>query len=103
MKLIVGLGNPGDKYTKTRHNLGFMILNEWVKKTNAGNWEMEDKFKSEVLKVSSDLWLVKPQTFMNSSGQAVSVVANYYKVSPEDIIVVHDDLDLMLGKIKVRL
>lgn len=105
MKLIVGLGNPGDKYLKTRHNLGFMVLDDWVKKINAGEWQMEEKFNSEVLKFdhnSDQIILIKPQTFMNSSGMSVAGVANYFKVSPDDVVVIHDDLDLVLGRIKVR-
>ncbi len=106
MKLIIGLGNPGDKYLKTRHNLGFMALDEYVKKHLDGSevsWELDNKFKSEILKLSSDLWLVKPQTFMNNSGQAVQLLTSYYKIPSTDLIVIHDDLDLVLGKIKVRL
>lgn len=101
MRIVVGLGNPGDKYIGTRHNLGFEVLDELAKK-EGGEWKLEKKFKSEILKVE-DLLLVKPQTFMNLSGLAVSLIANFYQVKPEDIVIVHDDLDLLLGKIKVRI
>lgn len=99
MKLIIGIGNPGKQYEKTRHNLGFMVLDAMV---GSGEWEEEAKFQSLVVKLSQDLWLVKPQTFMNNSGMAVLKIVDYFKIPPEDLIVVHDDLDLMLGKIKVR-
>lgn len=102
MKLVVGLGNPEDKYAGTRHNLGFEVLDELTKKFNLVDWAKDDNFKSELIK-SEQLILVKPQTFVNKSGLAVSELANFYKVISEDIIVIHDELDLTLGKIKVRL
>lgn len=101
MKLIVGLGNPGDKYTKVRHNLGFMVLDSLTKKLS-GQWSMEEKFKAETLKLG-DLILAKPQTFMNQSGSSVASLVKYFKINPEDVTVIHDELDLPLGKIKVRL
>lgn len=105
MKLIVGLGNPGDNHLKTRHNLGFMALDEYAKKHLGPEitWELDNKFKSEILKIDKDFWLIKPQTYMNNSGMAVSLIANFYKIAPEDVIIIHDELDLPLGKIKVRL
>lgn len=99
MKLIFGLGNPGEKYEQTRHNLGFMVLDKMV----PDKWSKEDKFKAEVYKLDKGLTMVKPLTYMNNSGLAVSLLADYYKVQPEDIIVIHDDLDLRMGKIKVRM
>ena len=110
MKLIVGLGNPGDKrslrsgdlkYAGTRHNLGFDILDEVAKKFNLEDWTREEKFKSELIK-TPELILAKPQTYMNNSGMAVKLLANYYKIAPEDIIIIHDELDLPLGKSKGR-
>lgn len=110
MKLLVGLGNPGEKYSKVRHNLGFMIVDEFIKKVEGGRWKigvegrgwkMEDRFKSEIIK-AGDLLLVKPQTYMNKSGMAIRLLVDYYKISPEDVIIIHDELDLPLGKIKVR-
>lgn len=110
MKLIVGLGNPGEKYINTRHNLGFEVVGNLGKKLDQGDWKLENKFKAEILKQveyagqdDEQLILVKPQTYMNNSGMAVKLVADYFKVAPQDIIIIHDDLDLMLGKIKVRL
>lgn len=108
MKLIVGLGNPGEKYINTRHNLGFMVVDEYAKKclpsTDYGDfWKYEKKFKAEVGRLKSeDILLAKPQTYMNNSGMAVVAVAKYFKIQPEDIIIVYDELDLPLGKTRVR-
>jgi len=102
MKLIVGLGNPEDKYAKTRHNLGFEVLDELVKKLNLIDWTMEDKFKAEIIK-APEIILAKPQTYMNNSGLAVKLLTAYYKLPTTDLIVVYDELDLPLGKIKVRM
>lgn len=103
MKIIVGLGNPGREYAATRHNVGFMVIDELAdelgitidkKKFNAHYGE--GRFGSE------KLLLVKPQTYMNLSGEAVGTMASWYKVAPEDVIVVYDDMDLPLGKLRVR-
>lgn len=102
MKLIVGLGNPGEQYNKTRHNLGFEVLDELVKKLNLEDWSKEAKFKSELIK-TPELILVKPQTYVNNSGLAVKLLTTYYKLPAADVIVIHDELDLSLGKIKVRI
>ncbi len=104
MKIIVGLGNPKESYAGTRHNLGFELVDRIADRQQAtGNsWEDSKKFKAQFAKVSKDLLLVKPQTYMNNSGMAVKLVADYYKVAPEDIVIIHDELDLPLGKIKVR-
>ena len=102
MKLIVGLGNPEERYVRTRHNLGFEVLDELVKKLNLVDWVKEDKFKAEIIK-APELILVKPQTFVNHSGMAVKLLAIYYKLPATDVIIIHDELDLPLGKIKVRL
>ncbi|MBI2600362.1 aminoacyl-tRNA hydrolase [Candidatus Daviesbacteria bacterium] len=102
MKLVVGLGNPEDKYIYTRHNLGFDFLDAYKKKKDLGEWSTDNKFKSEIIKLNQDLILARPLTFMNNSGIAVSSLANFFKVPAENVIVVHDDLDLLLGKIKVR-
>lgn len=96
MKLIIGLGNPGEKYQKNRHNLGFAVLDEI-----ADNWEDNKKLKSLISK-KNDLILAKPLTYMNNSGLAVKLLTINYKLQSINLIVVHDDLDLMLGQIKVR-
>ncbi|QQG43036.1 MAG: aminoacyl-tRNA hydrolase [Candidatus Daviesbacteria bacterium] len=110
MKLIIGLGNPGEKYIGTRHNLGFVVVDALIKKLDVGgekrnievgSWKLEEKFKSEIIKTPNVI-LAKPQTYMNNSGLAVKLLTDYFKIPPEDIIVVHDELDLPLGKIKVR-
>ncbi len=107
MKLIVGLGNPeqkiGERYAHTRHNLGFEVLEHFRKKLNLGEWELNNKFKAELVKMDGDLLLVRPQTYMNNSGMAVSALANFYKIKPEDVVVIHDEMDLPLGQIKIRL
>lgn len=102
MKLIVGLGNPGEKYASVRHNLGFKVVEEFVKQMHGGEWNMADKFKTEIIK-SGEVIYAKPQTYMNNSGMAVKLLTAYYKILPEDVIVVYDELDLPLGKIKVRM
>lgn len=101
MFLIVGLGNPGEKFIHTRHNLGFEVADELRRKLGLSEFSKEDKFKAEVVK-SGDLILAKPLTFMNLSGMAVEPIAKYYKVPLENIIVIHDELDLPLGHIKIR-
>lgn len=100
MKLIVGLGNPGKEYDKTRHNAGFLFLDEFVKGKNIkDDWKEKDNY---LYIKSGDLILCKPQTFMNLSGQAVRKVAAFYKVSIDDIIIAHDDLDIKLGEFKIQ-
>ena len=103
MKLIVGLGNPGKEYQDTRHNIGFMVIDKLAKELGSGdhNWEFNKKANALVLKGGGVL-LVKPQTYMNSSGVAVSFLVSYYKLNVSDVWVIHDDLDLPLGKIKIR-
>lgn len=104
MKLIVGLGNPGDEYESTRHNIGFMVLDKLQKELTQGPppaWEKDEKKNVLTFKVA-DILLVKPQTFMNKSGFAVRALMDFYKLTPGDIWVIHDDIDLPLGKIKIR-
>lgn len=105
MKLIVGLGNPGNKYNLTWHNLGFMTLDQLIQGPNfiESGWK---KFNGQTLICESqknfpEAKLLKPQTFMNESGTDVKKVSDFFKISPNDIWVVHDDLDLTPGKIKV--
>lgn len=108
MILIVGLGNPGEKYEKTRHNIGFITLDALLKKFESLEktfWNDEKKLKTLTKKINfgnGSVLLVKPTTFMNDSGIAATAVSSYYKVSPDEIIVIQDDLDLPLGKIRVR-
>jgi len=103
--LIVGLGNPGPKYEDTRHNVGFMVLDKLARKIlplKETRWEFNQKFNS-LLVVRPNLVLVEPQTFMNASGEAVAKLANFYQITHGKIMVVHDDVDLPLGKIKIRI
>lgn len=100
MKLIVGLGNPGKEYASTRHNVGFMVLDAL-----SSDWKLEKKQQSEVAEIEISghkVLLVKPQTYMNLSGEAVQAVAAYYKVDPSDIVIIYDDVDLEFGKLRVR-
>lgn len=99
MKLIIGLGNPGKEYEKTKHNAGFMAIDLFVSENNLGNFSENKKLKSEILK-SEKLVIAKPLTFMNLSGGAVSLIKEYYKIEISDIIVVYDDLDIEMGKVK---
>ena len=101
MKIIVGLGNPGEKYKNIRHNVGFMILDEIVNKKGLF-WEFSPKFESEIV-IDGDIMFVKPQTYMNNSGNAVSKIVNFYKLNLEDLTVVHDDVDLPLGSFKKQI
>jgi len=103
MKLIIGLGNPGGEYKDTRHNIGFMVVEKLAKELgkNTVVWEEKEKFKSVVAK-AGDVLLVKPIIFMNNSGLAVSAIVHFYKLTMSDIWVIHDDIDLPLGKIRIR-
>ena len=103
MKLIVGLGNPGKKYEKTRHNTGFLVLDELAK--DLGVSISINKFKALICKCNyknENILLMKPQTYMNLSGEAVIEAMNFYRLTPSDIIIIYDDLDLPIGKIRLR-
>lgn len=103
MKLIVGLGNPGSTYRDTRHNVGFMVIEKLSKELSweAVVWKEEEKLKARMTKIG-DVVLVKPITFMNSSGAAISAFMQHYHLQPPDVWVIHDDVDLPLGKIRIR-
>ena len=103
--LIVGLGNPGPKYHLTRHNAGADLVRELVNVFN-GNWKSESKFFGETCRLTiggRDVRLLTPSTFMNLSGQAVSAVANFYQISPKNILIVHDELDLQPGTARFKI
>jgi len=105
MKIIVGLGNIGDKYAKNRHNLGFMAVDALAGKLDVTEWKEEPKFKAltaECTQKGEKILLVKPTTLMNLSGQAISSIVNFYKESLENLTVIYDDLDLPLGTIRIR-
>ena len=102
--LIVGLGNPGPKYEATRHNAGFWFVDFLAREAGA-HLRLEAKFHGEVSKVivaGRDVWLLKPNTFMNRSGQAVRAIAQFYQIEIADILVVHDELDVPAGALKVK-
>jgi len=109
----VGLGNPGEKYEKTRHNLGFMVIDSFLKDFESakdGQWEDSAKFKSDILQIEYKpkvgelvkVILAKPKTYMNNSGMATVLISSFYKIKPEDIWIVNDDFDLPLGSMKIR-
>ena len=104
MKLIIGLGNPGGEYKDTRHNIGYMVVDKLEKELGAGTppaWDRDEK-KNVLTARIGEVLLVKPLTFMNKSGFAVAALVNFYKLTPADVWVIHDDIDLPLGKIKIR-
>lgn len=104
MFLIVGLGNPGQEYQKTRHNIGFMVLDKLASK-ECFSFEENRPFKAHTAKINlqgQSVLLLKPQTYMNLSGQAVAAVANFYKIPPQNILIICDDLSLELGTLRLR-
>lgn len=118
MKILIGIGNPGERYEHTRHNLGFMLIDHFFRDFEPVDdtvWKEEKKFKSLVAEIiwqrkthqgnqasMEKVLLVKPMTYVNNSGMALQLVADFYKVEPEDIWVFHDDLDISLGMLKIR-
>ncbi len=114
MKLIVGLGNPGEKYENTRHNFGFLVVDKFLKDSQSSAntvWSVNNKLKSDIALFdwqpksgkAERVVLTKPRTYMNNSGMAVSLLSSYYKITPEDIWIVYDELDLPMGYLKIRL
>lgn len=101
MKLIVGLGNPGKEYNNTRHNIGFMVIDKYL-----GNVKFKEKFNGLFYEINSNgdkVVFIKPQTYMNNSGDCVGKFVKYYNVSNQDIMVIHDDLDISVGNIKFKI
>ncbi len=104
IQLIVGLGNPGPDYARTRHNAGFWLVDEIANDLRT-NFAHEKSFAGMVAKArvnNEQVWLAKPLTYMNRSGQCVGPLARFYKIAPEAILVLHDELDLMPGQVKVK-
>ncbi len=104
MKLLVGLGNPTPRYALTRHNAGFICLDLLA---TAHGWAWQTKKKLQALQTQGELYgtrclLLKPQTWMNHSGQAVAAAVGFFRLPPEDVVIVHDDLDIAAGKVKSR-
>src|SRR5579872_5016707 len=113
MILIIGLGNPGEKYANTRHNLGFSAVERLLRKFESvrdTGWTENEKLKSLTVRIDwqpkhgemKQVLLAKPQTYMNNSGMAVSLLVNYYHIDPSDIWIVHDELDLPMGSMRIR-
>lgn len=113
MKLIVGLGNPGEKYQKTRHNLGFLVADQFLKNFETAAktvWKENKKFKSDISEIewqpkkgkAEKVIIAKPNVYMNNSGMAVSLISQYLNIQISDIWIVHDELDLPLGSMKIR-
>ena len=103
MKLIVGLGNPGPEYAATRHNIGFMAVEAWHAWWNFGTWQK--KFHGLIADgviAGEKILLLKPMTFMNRSGLSIGEVATFYKIAPADMIVFHDEIELLPGKVRVK-
>ena len=104
MKIIIGLGNPTSKYENTRHNVGFKVLDELSNKTNS-SFSMENKFKAQIAKGilnGEQILLVKPQTYMNLSGEAVALIMGYFKTQVSEIVIIYDDLSIDLGTLRFR-
>jgi peptidyl-tRNA hydrolase, PTH1 family len=104
MRLVVGLGNPGARYARNRHNVGFMALDAIARRHGAASFR--SRFKGEIAEATiggERRLLLKPQTFMNDSGESVAAAAHFYKIEPEEIVVIHDEIDLRPGKLRVKL
>ncbi|WP_455199227.1 aminoacyl-tRNA hydrolase [Kaarinaea lacus] len=104
VQLVVGLGNPGPKHEQTRHNVGFIFVDELARSKGA-SWKLESKFHGEVCKLTfsgDDVWLLKPNTYMNLSGKSVAALARFYKINPESVLVVHDELDIPPGQLRLK-
>lgn len=104
IKLVVGLGNPGPEYERTRHNAGFWLAED-VAHEIGGSFASERKFSGELARgvgAMSEVRVIKPQTFMNLSGNCVAAVAKFYDIAPDSILVAHDELDLAAGEIKLK-
>ena len=104
MKIIAGLGNPGSEYAKTKHNVGFMFVDALAEKLNiADEWKLkQDALVAEGRIGTEKVLLVKPLTYMNESGRAIGPLLSWYKLAPSDLIVIHDDMDIPAGMIRIR-
>ena len=103
MKIIAGLGNPGAEYAKTKHNVGFMLMDAFAAHPNAASWR--EDFHSLVTEIrigGEKVFLVKPLTYMNNSGEALGPMLSYYKLDTEDLVVAHDDMDIPAGTVRIR-
>jgi PTH1 family peptidyl-tRNA hydrolase len=104
LKLIVGLGNPGAEYARTRHNAGFWLVDELARR-HGGRFRAEGKHQAELARVrigADEVWLAKPMSFMNRSGGPVSGVLGFYKIAPAEMLVAHDEIDLPSGTVRLK-
>jgi PTH1 family peptidyl-tRNA hydrolase len=104
MYVIVGLGNPGQKYTLTRHNIGFLVVDAIVSATRASNTHVVEKSEhnADTFKIGSDILLVKPKTFMNLSGESVQPLLSFYKIPLENLLVIHDEVDIPFTQLRLQ-
>jgi PTH1 family peptidyl-tRNA hydrolase len=105
IRLIVGLGNPGPEYEQTRHNAGFWLVDNLANSLPGCRLQRESRFNALLAKTAiagNEVWLLEPQTFMNRSGQSVGALARFYKIMPDEVLVVHDELDLPPGVAKLK-
>lgn len=103
MIVLIGLGNVGNEYANTRHNIGFMVVDKIANDYQFPVWKVKNKYEYTKKNIGDiSVMLVKPSTFMNLSGEAVSDIVSFYKMSLNDLVVIHDDLDLELGRIKIK-
>jgi len=103
VKIVVGLGNPGKEYELTKHNIGFLVVDAIAEAHAHTPWKEDFKALITTIQVDGEkVLLVKPQTFMNNSGESVGPLMRYYKVAPEDVYCIYDDMDLPVGKIRIR-
>ncbi|MGB0560866.1 MAG: aminoacyl-tRNA hydrolase [Spirulinaceae cyanobacterium] len=107
IQLIVGLGNPGSKYDRTRHNIGFAVLDGLARRWYCPPWQDHKRFKGQFTEglgpQGQKMLLLKPTTYMNKSGEAIRAVLDWYKLQPESVLVVYDDMDLPVGRLRLRL
>lgn len=104
MRLIVGLGNPGKEYENTRHNAGFMVIDHYAKKNNIVNYkDFKNGLYYEINYKGEKIIFLKPQSYMNLSGEVVRKYVEYFKINIDDIVIIHDDMDINIGNIKLKL
>lgn len=104
IRLVVGLGNPGERYARTRHNVGFEAVDLFVGRLGA-SWEVSPVGDGRLARVSAagaEIWVAKPDTYMNASGEMIAPLARYYRIEPAQVLIVSDDLDLPLGRLRLR-
>lgn len=105
MKIILGIGNPGKEYEETRHNTGFLVIDNILKKTKKENLKFKNKFNAEYLKTNindKEIIFIKPKTYVNNSGESLIQYVNYFKINPADVIIIYDDIDTKPGEIRIR-